>query len=202
MCTPVEGQCEPRNWWYNVSIQVLNVLFTYGVLVTMPWRLANAHHLGCSRHSNAVGCDFYGRPSRAIWFHIPSAHRKRVLLLLLANTFGQFANQVTRIVYSDFHSQDTFPGNLWTNVFFFQNMACALAGAVYQAMQERQLRRRQPGRFPPGPLESALPKVRGALEASGLVGRAYRQWRARRAAARAGPARPTTVNAREVSEPI
>ena len=68
-------------------------------------------------------------------------------------------------------------------------------------MQERQLRRRQPGRFPPGPLESALPKVRGALEASGLVGRAYRQWRAR-----AGPARPRTendiVNAREVSEPI
>ena len=36
MCTPVEGRCEPRNWWYNLSIQVLNVLFTYGVLVTMP----------------------------------------------------------------------------------------------------------------------------------------------------------------------
>ena len=68
-------------------------------------------------------------------------------------------------------------------------------------MQERQLRRRQPGRFQPGPLESALPTVRGALEGSGLVGRAYRQWRAR-----AGPARPRTenaiVNAREVSEPI
>ena len=93
MCTPVEGRCEPRNWWYNLSIQVLNVLFTYGVLVTMPsnpnpspnpslgnhspnpspnpgpsptlspnqvtmpWRLADAHHLGCSRHSTEAGCD-------------------------------------------------------------------------------------------------------------------------------------------------
>ena len=35
MCTPVEGRCEPRNWWYNLGIQVLNVLFTYGVLVPM-----------------------------------------------------------------------------------------------------------------------------------------------------------------------
>ena len=35
-----------------------------------------------------AGCDFYGRPSHAIWFHIPSAHRKGVLLLLLGNTSG------------------------------------------------------------------------------------------------------------------
>merc|ERR1719424_1694872 len=164
MCTPVDGLCEPRNWWYNLSIQVLNVLFTYGVLVTMPWRLANAHHL-CDLTLTAGG-DFYGRASEAIWFHISPFHRRVVLGLLLGNTFGQFANQVTRIVYSDFHSQDTYPGNLWTNIFFCQNFLCAFAGAIYQATLERQLRRRQPGRFPPGPLEAAL-------EGSGLVGRAY-----------------------------
>jgi len=204
MCTPDEdGLCEPRNWWYNLSIQVLNVLFTYGVLVTMPWRLANAHHLCCSPCSSQAGCDFYGRPSHAIWFHIPPAHRKGVLLLLLGNTFGQFINQATRIVYSDFHSQNIYPGNLWTNVFFCQNFLCAFSGAAYQAMQERQLRRVQPGRFPPGPLEAAL-------EGSGLVGRAYRKWRARggrslfpqhKAVAVAVGASEPTLNARQLPEP-
>ena len=28
MCTPVDGLCEPRNWWYNLSIQVRNGVFT------------------------------------------------------------------------------------------------------------------------------------------------------------------------------
>ena len=36
-----------------------------------------------------AGCDLYGRPSHAIWFHIPPYHRKGVLLLLLGNTLGQ-----------------------------------------------------------------------------------------------------------------
>ena len=60
---------------------------------------------------------------------------------------------------------------------------------------ERQLRRRQPGRFPPGPLEAAL-------EGSGLAGRAYRTWRARGGGAGGsrGGCEPT-LNARELSEP-
>ena len=68
--------------------------------------------------------------------------------------------------------QDSYPGNLWTNLFFFQNFFCAFAGAIYQAVQERQLRLGQPGRFPPGPLEEAR--------------LAYREWRARTTASAAG----------------
>ena len=103
MCVPdASGKCEPRNWWYNLSIQVLNALFTYGVALTMAWRLANAHHLCCSRRSCAPGRDLYGRPTDAIWFSVPVGHRRAIVALLLGNTFGQFANQATRIVYSDF----------------------------------------------------------------------------------------------------
>jgi len=29
--------------------------------------------------------------------------------------------------------QATSPGSIWTQVFFFQNFACAFAGAIYQA---------------------------------------------------------------------
>jgi len=167
LCGPnFEPSCERRDTTYNISVQILNGLFTYGVLVTMPWRLANTHHLWCSRRSSQAGCDFYGKPTEAIWFHIPPAHRKGIMaLLLLGNTLGQFANQATRIVYFDFELQATSPGSIWTQVFFFQNFACAFAGAIYQAVQERRLRLGQSGRFPPGPLE----------EAKGL----YLKWRAR-----------------------
>ena len=105
MCVPdSSGKCEPRNWWYNLSIQVLNALFTYGVALTMAWRLANAHHLCCSRRSCAPGRDLYGRPTDAIWFSLPVGHRRAIVALLLGNTVGQFANQATRVVYSDFAS--------------------------------------------------------------------------------------------------
>lgn len=161
MCVPdASGKCEPRNWWYNLSIQVLNALFTYGVALTMAWRLANAHHLCCSRRSCAPGRDLYGRPTDAIWFSVPVGHRRAIVALLLGNTFGQFANQATRIVYSDFASADGFPGNVWTNVFFGQNMLCAFAAAVYQAVQESRVRRADPQRFPPGPVEKLAALVR------------------------------------------
>ena len=128
-------------------------------------------------HYLQAGCDFYGRPTTAIWFHIPQAHRRRIMPLLLGNTFGQFANQATRCVYNTFDAQYSYPGSLWTrsscttlppplplplplprplplplpltSVFFGQNFLCALAGVLYRAVQEQQLRRSQPNLFPP-----------------------------------------------------
>ena len=100
-------------------------------------------------HYLQAGCDFYGRSTTAVWFHIPQAHRKRIMPLLLGNTFGQFANQATRCVYNTFDAQYSYPGSLWTSVFFGQNFLCALAGVLYRAVQEQQLRRSQPNLFPP-----------------------------------------------------
>lgn len=46
MCShPSRTDCNPRNWWYNFSIQFLNVLFTYLATISLPWRLSNAVHL-------------------------------------------------------------------------------------------------------------------------------------------------------------
>ena len=44
MCRP-RTDCDPRNGWYNISIQILNILFTYMATVSMPWRCTNAIHL-------------------------------------------------------------------------------------------------------------------------------------------------------------
>ena len=63
----------------NVSIQILTALFSYITLFTIPWRFANAIHLSCSHRDCDAGCDFYGRPTRGIWFHIPPKKRRIVV---------------------------------------------------------------------------------------------------------------------------
>ena len=117
MCRP-RTDCEPRNWWYNFSVQALNVLFTYMVTVSMPWRCTNALHLfgvGCPVRSNAQGKNLYGLDVHDIWFHVPIAKRRWIIVFLLLNCLTQYANQATRIVYHDFESQNEAPGNIWTN---------------------------------------------------------------------------------------
>lgn len=164
MCDkPSRTACDPRNWWYNFSIQVLNVCFTYGALVSLPWRLANFYHLFAQRRrSNQDFLDFYGDRTENIWFHIPSRHRKAITLVLLCNNFSQFSNQGTRIVYYSYALQNVSPGNIWTNVFFALAFSFAGIGAAYQARQETLVRRRSPGRFP-DPLQDALQVLKSIL---------------------------------------
>jgi len=152
MCTPVDGECEPRDWWLNLSLQILNGLFTYGVLITSPWRAANAVHLSCSPRTTAAGYDMNGRPTEAIWFFIPRARRRAIIALLLGNTLGQIANQATRIVYNSYEAAETWPGVLWVNLFFAQNMACAATAGALQWYEESRLRKACPNNFPPGPV--------------------------------------------------
>mmetsp|Transcript_8117 Transcript_8117/g.25401 ORF Transcript_8117/g.25401 Transcript_8117/m.25401 type:complete len:268 (-) Transcript_8117:23-826(-) len=146
MCTPVMD-CQPRNWWYNWSIQLLNVCFTYGALVALPWRLACFAHLFGGARSNEDGRDFYGRPTEETWFHIPLFHRRAINLVFLSNCFFQFANQGTRIYYPTYAAADEFPANLWTNLFFILAFLAAGVGAGYLARRETLLRREQPDRW-------------------------------------------------------
>uniref|UniRef100_A0A7S4BJG5 Uncharacterized protein n=1 Tax=Chrysotila carterae TaxID=13221 RepID=A0A7S4BJG5_CHRCT len=149
MCTfPAKTDCEPRNWWYNLSVQLLNVLFTWGAIITLPERVANAVHLTQTMRSNSPGRDFYGRLTVEVWFSISEKHRRRIVAILLVNNLAQFANQASRIVYYSYELQDTFPGNLWTNLFFFLAMLAAGVAAGYKFKQERILRKKFPGRFP------------------------------------------------------
>mmetsp|Transcript_28167 Transcript_28167/g.39614 ORF Transcript_28167/g.39614 Transcript_28167/m.39614 type:complete len:274 (+) Transcript_28167:94-915(+) len=157
MCNdPKRTDCDPRNWWYNFSIQMLNVLFTYMSAVSMTWRCTNLIHLSggaCPRRSYEDGHDLYGRPSEEIWFHIPRKARISIMIQLLLNCLTQFANQATRIVYYDFDSQNESPGNIWTNVFFALSMIFSMTGGGFIVHEEKKLRAAQPDRFPPGPIE-------------------------------------------------
>ena len=110
--------CEPRNWWYNLSIQLLVVLFTYMAIITMPWRCAHAlHSLGLCRprRSNDDRKYIYGLDDDDVWFHIPLFKKRCIIVLLLLNCIAQYLNQVTHIVYHSYElSQATVAGRAWT----------------------------------------------------------------------------------------
>lgn len=144
--------CEPRNWWYNFSVQLLNALFTYSAAVSLPWRVANAFHLIGGRRSSRAGDDLYGRPTDQIWFHIPPKKRLGITALLVGNSIAQFANQATRVVFYSYELQSSFPGSLWTNAFFLLSMALAAIAGFWQIHEETLLRTENQEKFQPGVL--------------------------------------------------
>ena len=164
MCnTPSRFNCDPRNYWYNFSIQFLNVNISYLAIISLPWKLAHAVHLSCSPRSCEVGLNLYGQPTEEIWFHIPPNKRRVIVGLLVVNSFAQYTNQTMRIIYSTYERQSTFPGNLLTSVFFFTSFSCAIVAAIRQLHAEGAIRKAQPGRFPPGPLTVAKRYIRSVF---------------------------------------
>ncbi|KAL9183316.1 hypothetical protein ACHAXT_005103 [Thalassiosira profunda] len=160
MCRP-RTDCEPRNWWYNWSIQFLNVLFTYLASISLPWRLSNAMHLFRSKRPSKAGLDLYGRATvEEIWYHLPQRKRRWIVACLTANSLTQYANQATRIVYYNYELQAAPPGSIWTNVFFVASMGFAAVGGFCQLREEIKLRRGHPERFPPHPLHIAAKYLR------------------------------------------
>jgi hypothetical protein len=154
MCSPRKGQgaaCQPRNWWLNWSIQLLNVNFTFGALVAFPWRIANSWHLwgvACPGRANDDGFDLYGHETEEIWFHIPRSHRRWINAIFMSNAISQFINQATRIVYHTFKTSNEMPGVVLTNLWFIGAFVFAGWGAVYLGSRRRPSERSTPGAGP------------------------------------------------------
>lgn len=149
-------------YWSNWSFQYFTGLFSYLNGLTIPWRLSIVCHLlnlfpSQKKQSFSVGTDFYGRPTDAIWFHIP--HKPRimiasllltsavthfisqvsplsacnmhylpsVLLLLLTSTVTTLISQATRIVYDTYDKTKDSPGSIAVNIPFFLSVLTAIA---------------------------------------------------------------------------
>lgn len=155
LCRP-RTDCDPRNQIYNISVQILNGLFTYMVTVSMPWRCTNAMHIfgwGCPYRDNTPGLDLYGLVSHDVWYHVSLYHRKWIVIFLLLNCLTQYANQATRIVYWNYDVQNVSPGNIWTNVFFVSSMLFAAIGGIYLGIVTEKIRKADFERFGPGPVQ-------------------------------------------------
>ena len=172
MCSPRKGQglaCQPRNWWLNWSIQLLNVNFTFGALVAFPWRIANSWHLwgvACPGRANDDGLDLYGRETEEIWFHIPRSHRRWINAIFMSNAISQFINQGMRIYFHTYKTSNRMPGTVLVNLWFIGSFVFAGWGTVYLGKKESALREEHPGRWA-DPLGDAIKVVRAKFAGAG-----------------------------------
>ena len=102
--------------WANCCIQILTGLFSYLNGIAIPWRVSILCHHLLSKRSSAPGHDFYGRPTEAIWFHIPQSSRIWIAAFLNLSVFFHFATQATRFVWTDYVTSNILPGIIPINV--------------------------------------------------------------------------------------
>ena len=103
-----------------------------------------------------MGRDFYGRPTEAVFFHIPERRRRRIILLLLLAVILHLAHQALRIVYPTYEqSEDGAEGQPPLLLTFFPSVACNVIAGALQACELHQLQQADPTRFPPSALAQA-----------------------------------------------
>ena len=143
----------------NIAIQILTALFTYISFFTLPWRVANAIHLmgiGSRKRSCEAGVDFYGRPTKGIWFHIPPRKRRWIVALLCGNFLCQYATQGCRFGWSSYPASQSLPGVVWINLTFVGSILCGMFSGILQGAAEGGVRKAKPGEFPPTPVDIAI----------------------------------------------
>lgn len=139
---------EALEWWANACVQILTMLFSYFNILTLPWRLSILWHM-CGKRSDAPGRDFYGRPTDAIWFHIPNRPRAVIVICLITSTISHFSTQTSRVVYHSYYLAATMPGATVCNVTFGCAVLFGIFAGVVQGLEEKKLRRQHPERYPP-----------------------------------------------------
>ena len=156
--------------WVNVCLQVLTALFSIQKLLCLPWRLSIAVHQWAGGGSRAAGvhypalpgCDFYGRPTDALWFHIPLRKRGWIVAMLLSDFVFHYLSQFFRMNWSTFVASDGFftPGATLINATFLLALVTGITGGVIQGREQKKLYKSHPGRFPPDPITAMITRMR------------------------------------------
>ena len=138
---------EKEQEWLNISIQGLNILFTYAAIANEPIRLRAL--IRQSRMKGTVGVDYEGNASDKIFDYVHWKDRTAIIIILNLNCIFQFVNQAIRCVYYNAErANDGLKEILLVNFFFFLSFFCAGWAPVYQWRAEQQVRKE--GRAPPG----------------------------------------------------
>ena len=96
-----------------------------------------------------VGLDFYGRPTEALWFHIPRAKRVQIALLLNLSSASHLCSLGFALHYWPYLQSQIWPGVFAINVPGVGSLACMCFAGVLQGREESKLLESQPHRFPP-----------------------------------------------------
>lgn len=106
----VDSFCTHNQRIFNLCAKAFVALFSYINFLPIPWRLAVLHHAVCSPRPTADGHDFYGRPSKAIWFALPRVQRQRIAWLLNGAWIFHFCALAGHVAFPYFAQSQELPG--------------------------------------------------------------------------------------------
>ena len=126
-------------------------ILTYVNLLPIPWRVAILiDACGDLIHPDReVGLDFYGRPTEALWFHLPRYDRAKISLLLNCGYAAHIASFVSALYFWEYIETQIWPGAFAINLPGGLSILSIIAAGVLQGKAEVKLIEAQPQRFPP-----------------------------------------------------
>lgn len=79
----VATHCTHEQLWFEICIKYLSYYFGYINLLPVPWTFSTMANSFFPRKEavGKTGVDFYGRPTRSLWFHLPRHSRKTIATL-------------------------------------------------------------------------------------------------------------------------
>lgn len=107
---------DEQDYYQERSTQGLSALFTYSVIVPLPWRLSILWQVLNRECRAQPGTDLHLRPTDVAFFNIGWRERAIIAVLLILNTAIQLVHQAFHIVWHDFGSFASFPHSLYFTV--------------------------------------------------------------------------------------
>ena len=153
-------------FWFNLCIKAFVILFCYINFLPIPWRVSIAVHVFGTLRDCGTGLDFYGRPTKALWFWIATATRRWLAVLLNLAWVFHFVCLAMHFVWPTYIEGQTWPGVFAQNLPFVLSIACQVAAGIIQGRAEKQLLADYPDKFPP--------------RLTTMMKGAYRRWKADR----------------------
>jgi len=154
----MHGACTEGQKWFNICIKVFTIVFSYINLLPVPWRIAILVDAlspmrrawgGVKAPDDAVGVDFYGRPTEAMWFHLPIAARRNIAICLNIGWVAHYISLVCHMAYWEYWTTQTLPGMLAVNLPFVTSILFPIIGGCIQGCAEAKVIADNPKRFPP-----------------------------------------------------
>ena len=128
-------------------------------------------HADCVPHQ--VGVDFYGRPTEALWFHLPVHTRKIVAWCLNIGYVAHYVSLGIHIYYWEYWDTQGMPGAPAVNIPFIISIVVPIIGAQFQGAAEKAVIKANPKRFPPT-FDEYLAKARADYAEDLRTGKATR----------------------------
>jgi len=161
----------------NINVQITNGLFTFAAVLNLPLRLRRLKNLWKQGKWENPGVfrkitlalfpsaqpDFdtqtteaWDRESELIFERLKWGTRHIIIQALIWNSIFQIINQVFRCIYYSAELSETYPGNVWVNVFFPLAILSSLVAALTQAMAENRFRNKHHLEKKPSDLKKTL----------------------------------------------